>query len=83
MASKHARNSLYDLIVSGINNACALGSMEWIGVGMESATLCFQKHGKTVGLDAMLTRCLLSVGIILLLMQSVLAADGKILYHGF
>ncbi|XP_041746437.2 UPF0606 protein KIAA1549L-like isoform X4 [Coregonus clupeaformis] len=76
MASKHAHNSLDDLIVSGINNARALGSIEWIGVGMGS-TLCFQKNGKTLGLDRMWTKCILSVGMVLLLMQSVLAADDE------
>lgn len=76
MASKHVRNSLDDLIVSGINNAPAIGSIEWIGVGMGS-TLCFQKNGKTLGLDRMWTKCILSVGMVLLLMPSVLAADGK------
>lgn len=75
MASKHAYNSL-DLIASGINNARALGSIEWIGMGMGS-TLCFQKNGKTLGLDRMWTKCILSVGMVLLLMPSVLAADGK------
>ena len=76
MASKHACNSLDDLIASGINNARALGSIEWIGMGMGS-TLCFQKNGKTLGLNRMWTKCILSVGMVLLLMPSVLAADGK------
>ncbi|XP_041693786.2 UPF0606 protein KIAA1549L isoform X1 [Coregonus clupeaformis] len=81
MASKHVRNSLEDLIVSGINNARAIGSIEWIGVGMGS-TLCFQKNGKTLGLDRMWTKCILSVGMVLLLMQSVLAADDEGRYNG-
>ncbi|XP_070971710.1 UPF0606 protein KIAA1549L isoform X2 [Oncorhynchus clarkii lewisi] len=81
MASKHVRNSLDDLIVSGINNAPAIGSIEWIGVGM-GATLCFQKNGKTLGLDRMWTKYILSVGMVLLLMQSVLAADDEGHYNG-
>nr|XP_029490635.1 UPF0606 protein KIAA1549L-like isoform X3 [Oncorhynchus nerka] len=76
MASKHACNSLDDLIASGINNARALGSIEWIGMGMGS-TLCFQKNGKTLGLNRMWTKCILSVGMVLLLMPSVLAADDE------
>ncbi|XP_042157646.1 UPF0606 protein KIAA1549L isoform X2 [Oncorhynchus tshawytscha] len=81
MASKHVHNSLDDLIVSGINNAPAIGSIEWIGVGM-GATLCFQKNGKTLGLDRMWTKYILSVGMVLLLMQSVLAADDEGHYNG-
>ncbi|XP_019896148.2 UPF0606 protein KIAA1549L isoform X3 [Esox lucius] len=80
MASKHARNSLDDLIVRGINNARALVSVEWIGVGMGS-TLCFQKNGKTLRLDRMWTKCILSFGMVLLLMQSVLAADDEGRYN--
>nr|XP_046202878.1 UPF0606 protein KIAA1549L-like isoform X5 [Oncorhynchus gorbuscha] len=81
MASKHVHNSLDDLIVSGINNAPAIGSIEWIGVGM-GATLCFQKNGKTLGLDRMWTKYILSFGMVLLLMQSVLAADDEGHYNG-
>ncbi|KAL0968565.1 hypothetical protein UPYG_G00268570 [Umbra pygmaea] len=75
MASKDAHNIL-ELIVRGINNAPAIGSIEWIGVGMGS-TLCFQKNGRTLGVDRIWTKCILSFGMVLLLMQSVLAADDE------
>ncbi|KAJ8002795.1 hypothetical protein DPEC_G00162680 [Dallia pectoralis] len=76
MASKHAHNSLDDLIVRGIRDV----SIEWIGMGMGS-TLCLQKNGKTSRLDRMWTKCVLSFGVVLLLMQSVLAADDERRYN--
>lgn len=61
----------------GVNKATRpLGSMEWIDA--EMGTLCSPTKAKKTGaLDGRLARCFLTVGIVLLLMQCSLAAEGK------
>lgn len=56
----------------GVERAAALGSVEWI----DWKATGYQKNGKTPSPDAMF-KCLISLGIFLLLLQSALAFEGK------
>ncbi|KAG7467912.1 hypothetical protein MATL_G00137230 [Megalops atlanticus] len=67
-----AHNISYISYNSRVGRAHALGSLEWIS---GRATEC-QKNGKTPGPDGRL-KCLLSIGILLLLSQSALALDDE------
>ncbi|XP_036390732.1 UPF0606 protein KIAA1549L-like isoform X2 [Megalops cyprinoides] len=67
-------NNLHILDISEGDRARALGLLEWIGVG---DTGCYWKNGKTPGLDGFFTKCLISVGMLLLVLQSALATDGE------
>ncbi|KAJ8413003.1 hypothetical protein AAFF_G00105850 [Aldrovandia affinis] len=62
---------------SGVERATALGSLEWIDW---RATGC-QKSGKAPGPDGML-KCLISIAILLLLLQSALAFEDEGSYEG-
>ncbi|ROL51603.1 hypothetical protein DPX16_19122 [Anabarilius grahami] len=68
MAPRNARNDFYILgSNSGNGNAGTQGMSEWIGL-----SLC----RKYVDLDGVWTKCLISVGITLLLVPSIFAIDG-------
>lgn len=70
MAPRNARNDFYILgSNSGNGNAGTQGMSEWIGL-----SLC----RKYVDLDGVWTKCLISVGITLLLVPSIFAIDGEI-----
>lgn len=70
MAPRNARNNFYILgSGSGNGNAGTKGMSEWIGL-----SLC----RKCVDLDGVWTKCLISVGITLLLVPSIFAIDGEI-----
>lgn len=72
MAPRNARNNFYILgSGSGNGNAGTKGMSEWIGL-----SLC----RKCVDLDGVWTKCLISVGITLLLVPSIFAIDGEIYF---
>lgn len=72
MAPRNARNNFYILgSGSGNGNAGTQGMSEWIGL-----SLC----RKCVDLDGVWTKCLISVGITLLLVPSIFAIDGEICF---
>ncbi|XDV53074.1 hypothetical protein PO909_021668 [Leuciscus waleckii] len=75
MAPRNARNDFYILgSNSGNGNAGTQGMSEWIGL-----SLC----RKYVDLDGVWTKCLISVGITLLLVPSIFAIDGEIFFGLF
>lgn len=70
MAPRNARNNFYILgSGSGNGNAGTQGMSEWIGLSLSR---------KCVDLDGVWTKCLISVGITLLLVPSIFAIDGEI-----
>jgi len=75
MAPRNARNDFYILgSNSGNGNAGTQGMSEWIGL-----SLC----RKYVGLDGVWIKCLISVGITLLLVPSIFAINGEIFWGYF
>nr|XP_015193957.1 PREDICTED: UPF0606 protein KIAA1549L homolog isoform X3 [Lepisosteus oculatus] len=72
---RSAYNYFCILNFSGEDSAVGLTSLVWIGVG---ATGCpFQRNGKTPVFNGMVTKCLMSIGMVLMLLHPALSAEDQ------
>lgn len=77
MASRSRSNHSYILGTGGDDGEPrALEWSEWIGVGI-GFTLSVRMNGKIFGSDGVMTKSLISFGMMLLVVQSAVAIDGK------
>lgn len=77
MASRITCNHSYILVTDGDGKPRALGWSEWIDAAI-GFTLSVRMNGKIFGQEGVMAKSLLSFGMMFLLLQSVLAIDGKI-----
>lgn len=76
MPSRITCNHSYILVTGRDGKPRALGWSEWIDAGI-GFTLSVRMNGKIFDLDGVMAKGLISFGMMLLLVQSVFAIDGK------